>query len=145
MLLDTHVLIWYLTGDPQLPQKLKEQITAEPLVYVSAAVIWEIAIKGSMGKLELGGKPINSPQTVDQIRQECIEQQFLMLDINAAHAAAAPFLKGAHKDPFDRMLAAQAIQEAVPLVSADPVFDRMGVQRLWTGTTRRRTGAIIGT
>jgi len=44
MLLDTHVLIWYLTGDPQLPQKLKEQITAEPLVYVSAAVIWEIAI-----------------------------------------------------------------------------------------------------
>jgi PIN domain nuclease of toxin-antitoxin system len=98
-----------------------------------------------MGKLELGGKPINSTQTMDQIRQECIEQQFLMLDINAAHAAAAPFLKGAHKDPFDRMLAAQAIQEAVPLVSADPVFDRMGVQRLWTGTTRRRTGAIIGT
>ncbi|HEX7287917.1 MAG TPA: PIN domain-containing protein, partial [Candidatus Angelobacter sp.] len=47
MLLDTHALIWYLTSDPQLPQALRDQITREPLVYVSAAVIWEIAIKGS--------------------------------------------------------------------------------------------------
>jgi PIN domain nuclease of toxin-antitoxin system len=139
MLLDTHVLIWYLTGDPQLPVKLKERITAEPLVYVSAAVIWEIAIKGSMGKLELGGKPMNSAEAVSQILRECSEQQFLMLDISSAHAAAAPFLKGAHKDPFDRILAAQAVQEAVPLMSADSVFDDMGVQRLWNGTARRRT------
>jgi PIN domain nuclease of toxin-antitoxin system len=142
MLLDTHVLIWYLTGDPQLPTKLKEQITGEPLIYVSAAVIWEIAIKGSMGKLELGGKTINSAAAMDEILRECSQQQFLMLDITPAHAAAAPFLKSGHKDPFDRMLAAQALHEGVAIMSADPAFDVMGVQRLWTGASKRRTQAL---
>jgi PIN domain nuclease of toxin-antitoxin system len=137
MILDTHALIWYLTGDPQLPQALKEQITREPLVYVSAAVIWEIAIKGSMGKLELGGKPIKSAEAVKEIIAECVSQQFVMLDISGAHAALAPFLKGSHQDPFDRMLAAQSIQGGLPLVSVDRAFDRMGVQRLWTETRKR--------
>lgn len=138
MLLDTHALVWYLTGDPQLPQALKEQITREPLVYVSAAVIWEIAIKGSTGKLELGNRPIRSADAVQEIIAECIAQQFVMLEISGAHAALAPFLKGSHKDPFDRMLAAQAIQQGLPIVSIDGAFDRMGVQRLWMGARKSR-------
>jgi PIN domain nuclease of toxin-antitoxin system len=131
-----------------LPQALKEQITREPLVYVSAAVIWEIAIKGSMGKLELGGKPIKSAEAVKEIIAECVSQQFVMLDISGAHAALAPFLKGSHKDPFDRMLAAQSLQEGLPLVSVDQAFDRMGVQRLWTGPPkprRRKSAKRTGT
>lgn len=137
MFLDTHALIWYLTSDPQLPQALRDQITREPLVYISAAVIWEIAIKGSMAKLELRGKPIKSAAAVQEIIAECIAQQFVMLDISGTHAAHAPFLKSSHKDPFDRMLAAQSIQQGLPLVSIDRAFDRMGVQRLWTETRKR--------
>lgn len=136
MLLDTHVLIWFLTNDPQLPQTITQQISGQPLVYVSAATIWEIAIKGSLGKLELAGKPIDSADAVQKIITECTAQQFEFLDISAAHAAHAPFLKGNHKDPFDRMLAAQAAQQGILLVSGDAAFDRLspGVQRLWAGT-----------
>lgn len=134
MLLDTHTLIWYLTDDAQLPRSLKEQISKQPLVYVSAAVIWEIAIKGSLGKLALDSKPIHSKEAVEKIIRECITQEFKFLDISPAHAAQAPFLKGNHRDPFDRLLAAQAMHEGMLLVSCDPVFDQLSprVGRLWT-------------
>ncbi len=133
MLLDTHALVWYLTDDSRLPKVTRDQISRDPLVYVSAAVIWEIAIKGAAGKLELAGKPIDSVEAVNAIVNECIAQQFELLDISASQAAQAPFLKGGHKDPFDRMLAAQAIQKGSSLVSCDAAFDRMGpeIQRLW--------------
>lgn len=134
MLLDTHALLWYLTDDPQLPRSLKEQISKQPLVYVSAAAIWEVAIKGSLGKLTLGGKPIDSEKAVLQIIAECSAQQFEFLDISPADAALAPFLDGAHRDPFDRLLAAQAVRQGVFLVSCDPVFDELipNVGRIWT-------------
>src|SRR5256885_980333 len=111
ILLDTHALIWYLTDDPQLPVEIKEQISRQALVYVSSAVIWEIAIKGSLGKLELAGKPIDTSEKVNEIIAECIAQQFEFLDVSVSHAAQAPFLRSDHKDPFDRLLAAQAIQQ----------------------------------
>lgn len=134
MLLDTHTLLWYLTDDPQLPRTLKDQISRQPLIYVSAAVIWEIAIKGSLGKLMLGGKPVDSADAVNAIIAECSSQQFEFLDISAEHAAQAPFLKSRHRDPFDRLLAAQALQQGMFLVSCDPVFDQLipTVGRLWT-------------
>lgn len=135
MLLDTHALIWYLTDDPRLPQELKKQISSAPIVYISAAVIWEIAIKGSLGKLVWAGKPINSKKALDEIITECVAQQFEFLAISAAHAAEAPFLKSDHKDPFDRLLAAQAIQEGLTLVSGDPAFTGLSpnLRRLWVG------------
>ena len=140
MLLDTHALIWYLTNDPQLPDEMKEQISREPLVYVSAVVIWEIAIKGSLGKLEFRSKPIASRKAVDEIIAECLSQEFEFLDVSASHAAEAPFLASDHKDPFDRLLAAQSIEQGVPLVSCDAVFDRLNpnIRRLWTPGRRRR-------
>jgi PIN domain nuclease of toxin-antitoxin system len=136
MLLDTHALIWYLTDDPQLPQEVKAQINKRPLVYVSAAVIWEIAIKGSIGKLELAGRPIDSRQKMDEILAECFSQQFEFLAVSPSHAAQAPFLGSSHKDPFDRMLAAQALQQDLFLVSCDAVFDQFSpdIRRFWTGT-----------
>jgi PIN domain nuclease of toxin-antitoxin system len=134
MLLDTHTLLWFLTDDPQLPRSLKEQIGQQPLVYVSAAVIWEIAIKGSLGKLALGGKAIHSEEAVKEIIAACGVQEFEFLDVSPADAALAPFLKGAHRDPFDRLLAAQAVREGMFLVSCDPVFDEFipTPGRLWT-------------
>jgi PIN domain nuclease of toxin-antitoxin system len=133
MLLDTHVVIWYLTNDPQLPPHLKQQISEESLVYVSSVVIWEIAIKGALGKLELGGKLMDS-RSVEAIIEECVSQEFELLDIRASHAAQAPFLSGNHKDPFDRLLAAQAVEQGLALVSRDTVFDNFSpqLQRIWS-------------
>src|SRR2546423_8806585 len=134
MLLDTHTLIWYLTDDPQLPVEVKEQISRRPLVYVSSVVIWEIAIKGALGKLELASKPIDSADRVNEIIAECVAQQFDFLDISISHAAQAPFLRSGHKDPFDRLLAAQAIQQNLLLVSCDAAFDQLSgsLRRFWT-------------
>lgn len=142
MLLDTHVLLWYLTDDPQLPRSLKEQISKQPLVYVSAAVIWEIAIKGSLGKLALGKKSLNSRAAIEEIIAECAAQHFEFLDISAAQAAQAPFLKSDHRDPFDRLLAAQAVERGLMLISCDIAFDQLSPgHRLWTegqAATRKR-------
>src|SRR5215469_11175957 len=91
MLLDTHTLIWYLTDDPQLPKAIKKQISSGPVIYVSAVVIWEIAIKGSLGKLFLAGKPINSKKAVDEIISECAAQHFELLAISAPHAPKPHF------------------------------------------------------
>jgi PIN domain nuclease of toxin-antitoxin system len=139
MLLDTHALIWYLTDDPRLPREIRDQISSRPLVYVSAVVIWEIAIKGSLGKLDLAGRPINSREAVDEIIAECVSQQFELLSVSASHAAEAPFLQSNHKDPFDRLLGAQAVQQDLLLVSCDAVFDRFSpkLRRLWSETTKR--------
>lgn len=140
MLLDTHVFIWYLTSDPQLPQSIKEEINNEPLVYVSSVVIWEIAIKGSLGKLELAGQPIDSKASVEAIIKECVSQEFEFLDIKASHAAQAPFFTGSHRDPFDRLLAAQAHELGSVLVSGDGAFDelRPEIRRLWAGSPPKK-------
>src|SRR5579872_4797749 len=142
MLLDTHALIWYLTADTQLPDEIRDQISRESMVYVSAVVIWEIAIKGSLGKLQFANRPINSRETVDQIIAECVSQEFEFLDVSASHAAQAPFFAGDHKDPFDRLLAAQAVQQDLFLVSRDAAFDRLspGIRRLWADGTVRAKG-----
>lgn len=140
MLLDTHALIWYLTGDPQLPDEIKGRISAAPLVYVSAVVIWEIAIKGSLGKLSLDGKPISSSKAVNEIIADCRAQRFEFLAISPSHAAEAPFLKSAHKDPFDRLLAAQAVEQGFSLVSADAAFDALSsnLRRLWISSATQK-------
>lgn len=133
MLLDTHTLLWFLTDDQQLPRSLKEQISGQSLVYISAVVIWEIAIKGALGKMVLGSRPIDSKAAIEQIIAECSAQHFEFLDIAPAHAAQAPFLLSDHRDPFDRLLAAQAIEQGLMLISCDPVFDQLspGI-RFWT-------------
>ena len=110
LLLDTHVLLWWLDDHPTLSEKART-IIADPqnIVLISAAVIWEIRIKQALGKLEI---PTDFRDTLDR-------QPFEMLDITADHAHAVGDLPAHHRDPFDRMLVAQTKVERLTLVSRD--------------------------
>jgi PIN domain nuclease of toxin-antitoxin system len=108
LLLDTHVVLWWLSDDPTLAADLKDRLDHEPDVYLSAATIWEVAIKQSIGKL----KPDDLPERVR-------DSGFRRLDITAEHGIAAARLPPLHRDPFDRMLIAQAKTEHLTLVTRD--------------------------
>jgi PIN domain nuclease of toxin-antitoxin system len=110
LLLDTHVVLWWLADDPTLPDDIKDRLDHEPDVFVSAVTVWEVAIKQSIGKLP---EPANLP---DAIRAS----GFRELPIAFAHAAAAGRLPMIHRDPFDRVLVAQASCEKLTLVTRDP-------------------------
>ena len=126
LLLDTHALIWWLAGDRQLPVAAQNAITDEDnSVYVSAASAWEVTTKARLGKL-----PHALALAQDFARQ--IEREgFAPLAISVEHAERAGNLPGLHKDPFDRMLIAQAQAENLILVSNEAVFDQYGITRLW--------------
>jgi PIN domain nuclease of toxin-antitoxin system len=125
VLLDTHVLLWWLQGGRNLSSKARA-IVLDPAAkaLVSAASAWEIAIKFKAGKLDAGG-------LVSRFHSVLDENRFVELPVSAAHAIKAGLLEGSHKDPFDRMLIAQAQVENVPIVSNDKVFDRFSVRRVW--------------
>lgn len=124
-LLDTHALIW-LTDDPgQLSDAVLACIDDAPDgVFVSVTSIWEIAIKRSIGKLDL---PVNATGLLEIAQKNNTP----MLDIRGAHAAKVEELPFHHRDPFDRLLAAQALCEDLTLISKDAIFDQYGVKRLW--------------
>ena len=125
-LLDTHALIWWVEGDPRISPKLRALLGgAEEDVFVSAASAWEIATKARLGKL-------TSPKLLLADFADAIETLgFLPLPIDLRHGQDAGLLAGAHRDPFDRMLAAQARAGGLTLVSADPAFAALGVATLW--------------
>jgi PIN domain nuclease of toxin-antitoxin system len=125
VLLDTHVLLWWLQGGSNLSARART-IVLNPAAkaLVSAASAWEIAIKFKAGKLDAGGLVARFHSILD-------ENRFVELPVSATHAIRAGLLEGSHKDPFDRMLIAQAQVENVPIVSNDKVFDRFSVRRLW--------------
>jgi len=124
-LLDTHTLIWWLDGGTRLSARARRAIEdRNSRVMVSAATAWEIAIKHHAGKL-------SAPQLVSNFTRELDAEGFQELPINSRHAVLAGGLKGLHRDPFDRMLAAQAQLEKLPIISRDGVFDHFAVQRLW--------------
>lgn len=126
LLLDTHALIWWLAGDRQLPDLARDAITDEAnRVYVSAVSAWEVTAKARLGKL---------PQAVwlaENFADEVEQQGFRALAISMEHAQRGGNLPGPHKDPFDRMLIAQAQAENLALVSNEAVFGQYGVTRLW--------------
>jgi PIN domain nuclease of toxin-antitoxin system len=109
MLLDTHALIWFLDDDPKLPSIIKERIEASSLVFVSIASLWEIAIKLGLGKLNFQFELQEIPTFLEQL-------EILVLPITFSDIEC--YLKQPlhHRDPFDRMLIAQAINTAVPAV-----------------------------
>lgn len=126
LLLDTHALLWWLDGDRRLSPKARSALADDSnTVLVSAASAWEIATKVRIGKL---------PGAVDvaaDVAGIVRGQGFEALEITLVHAQRAGGLPGTHRDPFDRMLIAQAHLENLPLVSDDAVFDEYGVTRFW--------------
>ena len=126
VLLDTHALLWWLSGDAALPPHARTVIgDPDNEVFVSAASAWEIATKHRLGKLPGAG-----PLAVDFAR-EVEAQGFLPLPITLAHGQDAGALSLLNRDPFDRMLVAQALAERMVLVSNETAFDAAGVVRVW--------------
>jgi PIN domain nuclease of toxin-antitoxin system len=126
ILLDSHTFIWFLTGNLRCSARASEAIEAtEATVYVSAASAWEIATKVRAGKWPEATEIANS---LDKV---LLERNFNALAVTVEHGTLAGFLPGDHRDPFDRMLAAQAIVEGVALVSADPAFRGFQVKLIW--------------
>ena len=125
-LLDTHTLLWWLDGDEQLSLTARSWIEIpEHRILVSAASAWEIATKVRIGKLP-------GALAVAANFHEClISQGFAPLDITADHALRVGSLPGPHRDPFDRMLIAQAQALNIPLISNENLFDHYGVRRIW--------------
>jgi PIN domain nuclease of toxin-antitoxin system len=125
-LLDTHTLLWWILDDRPLTRMARETIAETGnTMLVSAASAWEIAIKFRLGKLPSAG------DLVSNFSSEVEQEGFELLPISAEHGIRAGMLPGLHKDPFDRMLIAQAQAENVPIVSNETVFEAYGVRRVW--------------
>lgn len=118
LLLDTHVFLWFIMGSSHLSADARALIEDESnRKFISVASLWEIAIKSSIGKLSLSAP-------FDQlIPQQLSSNGFELLPIEIAHLAAVATLPFHHRDPFDRLLIAQAVTEKMPVVSSDSAFD----------------------
>lgn len=126
ILLDTHAFFWWVTDNPKLSRtahRLIEDRSNE--VFVSAVVVWEMAIKGHSGKWEA------ARSIAEQTESIVAESGFMPLAISLAHAGLAGSLPGVHRDPFDRLLAAQAACEEMSLVTADRGLSAFGVEVVW--------------
>ena len=119
LLLDTHVLLWWLADDRKLG-KMAREIIANPDndVHVSTASVWEAAIKTALGRFEV---------ELDDLEEAIVRNGFRPLPIGFRHAVTAGRLPSVHRDPFDRMLVAQAGVEELRIVSHDQVFERYGL------------------
>lgn len=126
-LLDTHALIWWTQEDERLPQRSRD-IIAKPdnVVHLSAATAWEMAIKFNLGKLP------EAQGLIANLRSGSGLANFEDLAISRVHAIRAGTLEFEHKDPFDRLLIAQAEIEGLTLISNERLFDRFGVARIWS-------------
>ncbi|MGO8947168.1 MAG: type II toxin-antitoxin system VapC family toxin [Ktedonobacterales bacterium] len=125
-LLDTHTFFWFLDDNPRLSATAKTVIVdGSNEILLSMASLWEMAIKISLSKLS-----ISSPFG-PYISQQLSANTIGILDISLAHVAAVIALPFHHRDPFDRLLIAQAQIEQIPLISVDTVFDAYAVRRLW--------------
>lgn len=122
LLLDTHVWLWWQLDHPRLGTGAREAIAAAPEVRLSVASVWEMSIKSALGKLSL-------PKGADILR-ELEHDGFVPLPIELQHAVRVADLPALHRDPFDRMLIAQAMFEGLTLVTADPHLAMYGVRLL---------------
>lgn len=124
-LVDTHALIWWFNEPKKLSKKAVSLLSASAnTVLVSAAVAWEIAIKVNIGKLD-------AYSLISDFAQQIKREGFDDLPINLEQAIKAGFLTMHHRDPFDRLLIAQAEALNAPILSADTLLDPYGIKRLW--------------
>jgi PIN domain nuclease of toxin-antitoxin system len=123
-LLDTHALIWFLNDDTHLPTSTRTQIETTRTVFVSIASLWEIAIKTNIGKLDLS-TPFSA------IEPNLVALGITQLPITFNDLEIYLSLPLHHRDPFDRILIAQAINHSLPLVSQDTQMDAYAIERLW--------------
>jgi PIN domain nuclease of toxin-antitoxin system len=123
-LLDTHTFIWLSENDQNLPNPLKDIIDTADSVYLSVVSLWEIAIKVNLGKLSLQ----RSYQTIES---ELKSSDILLLPILFMDTLRISNLPLHHRDPFDRMLIAQAMNRSLIVISRDTQFDAYPIQRLW--------------
>lgn len=119
ILLDSHVVLWWLEDNQSLGAQCRELITHADEAYVSAVTPWELGIKRSLGKLSM-------PEGLSDVLES---DGFKSLSITAAHGELAPSLPSVHRDPFDRMLVAQAQLEALVLVTADKALTGYDVEQ----------------
>ncbi|MEG4458139.1 type II toxin-antitoxin system VapC family toxin [Microcoleus sp. N9_A1] len=125
LLLDTHALIWFVSNDTNLPVSTRDKIESADDVFLSIASLWEMAIKLNIGKLPLQGN-------FEDIEPQLIAAGITILPVTFADTVQFRYLPLHHRDPFDRILVAQAINHSLVLVSRDVAFDAYYLQRLWS-------------
>jgi PIN domain nuclease of toxin-antitoxin system len=124
VLLDTNSFLWWVADAPRLSRRARKAIESSDCL-LSIASCWEMAIKASLGRLQM-------PSPLDRFLQRQIEVNgFQLLPVSLEHAAAVRDLPFHHRDPFDRLLAAQARHEEIAIVTSDDVFGSYGVKRIW--------------
>ena len=125
-LLDTHAFLWWVADSRRLSGRARDAIRNEAnTIAVSAASAWEIATKHRLGRLP------EADGLADDIRGAIVRQDFAELPVSVADAERAGRLPGPHRDPFDRMLIAQALAHDLAIISNERAFDRYGINRLW--------------
>ena len=126
LLLDTHTFLWFLRNDPRLSETAVERIEDRSTrCFLSLASVWEMVIKISIGKLALA-------QSLEEFLPFQLQiNGLILLPVRVEHLYQVSNLTLHHKDPFDRLLIVQSLMEAMPLISADPVMDAYGIQRIW--------------
>ena len=128
-LIDTHTFLWFTEGSSELSVKAKNLIkNKDNEIFISIASLWEISIKTATGKLEITG-------SYDLIIEDIIENEMQILPINFAHTVIQNQLPFHHRDPFDRIIASQAVVENMDLINVDAIFDTYfedkEVKRIW--------------
>ena len=125
-ILDTHVFLWWIKDYPELSDKARDIIgTGENEIFISVASGWEIAIKAGLGRLSFPDEPERF------LLEQLVKNSFQVLPIYWSHAMQVSRLPQHHRDPFDRMLVAQAQAEQMPIISADPLIRAYDVQVLY--------------
>jgi PIN domain nuclease of toxin-antitoxin system len=122
LLVDTNTLLWWRDGSPRLPTRITDQIRdPDNNIVISIISFWEIAIKKALGKL----------QFAEDFEEVMADEEFDLLTVTYAHLRLLGDLPQHHRDPFDRLLIAQALAERIPIVTADRAFAPYGVSIVW--------------